>query len=60
MGNKFKTQALPHVTWVEVLSLSFFVRRERLHLVRGLEKRSKRDGGCEGAQFAQNARGSAL
>lgn len=52
MGNKSKCQALPPVTWIEVLSLGFFVRRERLHLARGLDKRSKRDGGCESAQFA--------
>ena len=34
MGSKSKTQALTLVTWVEVLSLSFFVRREPLHLAR--------------------------
>lgn len=43
MGNKSKTQALTLVTWVEVLSLGFFVLWERLHLARGLDKRSKRD-----------------
>lgn len=41
VGNKSKSRALPRVTWVQVLGLSFFVQQEQWSLAHGLDERSR-------------------